>query len=135
MRILLLFIAVLSLGTQAGLASTLPVRTPKSSILTHKKVFQNIRDTSFDTWDESRLLSLLLEHGVVSPSGLPRAARSARETKYSAYQDAANSFATSELGKRSLGGAYSRNYFHAFCGVVAMLTLPLRSPSTNLRGI
>ncbi|KAF8889007.1 hypothetical protein BD779DRAFT_1623255 [Infundibulicybe gibba] len=59
-----------------------------------QKSFSDIRDSSFDAWDESRLREFLLEQGVVAPSGPREQLLLLAKSKYRAYTDAASSFSS-----------------------------------------
>ncbi|KAJ8075141.1 hypothetical protein AAF712_011600 [Marasmius tenuissimus] len=60
-----------------------------------QKTFSNLRDTTFDTWDESRLREFLLEQGIVAPSGPREQLVLLAKSRYRAYTDAASSFTSS----------------------------------------
>jgi hypothetical protein len=61
---------------------------------TAQKHFDNVQQSAFDTWDESRLRSWLVEQGVVEPKG-PREALVAAATKrYKQYGAAASSLSS-----------------------------------------
>lgn len=57
-----------------------------------QKSFQNLKDASFETWDESRLREFLLEQGVVAPSGPREQLVLLAKQKHAAYSSAASSF-------------------------------------------
>lgn len=57
-----------------------------------QKSFANIRDTTFDKWDESRLREFLLEQGVVAPKGPKEQLVLLAKGRYKQYTDAASSF-------------------------------------------
>jgi len=59
-----------------------------------QKSFADLRETVFDTWDESRLRQFLLEHGVVSPNGPREYLVSLAKQKYNAYASAASSYSS-----------------------------------------
>jgi len=59
-----------------------------------QKSFEDLRETAFDTWDESRLREFLLEHGVVAPKGPKEHLVLLAKQKYYAYSSAASSFAS-----------------------------------------
>lgn len=59
-----------------------------------QRAFENIKDDSFDKWDESRLRAFLLEQGVVAPSGLREQLVLLAKNKYRAYTDAAALYST-----------------------------------------
>ncbi|KAF6749541.1 hypothetical protein DFP72DRAFT_538670 [Ephemerocybe angulata] len=56
--------------------------------------FQDLRDSSFDAWDESRLREWLLKQGVVSPKGPKEKLVLMAKEKYRQYQQAASSFSS-----------------------------------------
>ncbi|KAL0952405.1 hypothetical protein HGRIS_006680 [Hohenbuehelia grisea] len=56
--------------------------------------FQDLRDSTFDAWDESRLREFLLEQGVVAPSGPREQLVLLAKQKYRAYTNAASSFSS-----------------------------------------
>ncbi|KAL0574442.1 hypothetical protein V5O48_007505 [Marasmius crinis-equi] len=60
-----------------------------------QKTFVDMRDTTFDTWDESRLREFLLEQGIVAPSGPREQLVLLAKSRYRAYTDAASSFTSS----------------------------------------
>ncbi|KAF8192653.1 hypothetical protein K438DRAFT_1674869 [Mycena galopus ATCC 62051] len=57
-----------------------------------QKSFADLRESTFDAWDESRLREFLLEQGVVSPSGPREQLVLLAKSKYAAYTNAASSF-------------------------------------------
>jgi Putative nuclear envelope organisation protein len=57
--------------------------------------FQNIRDSTFDAWDESRLREWLLGQGIVAPSGPREQLLLLAKQRYKSYTDAASSFTNS----------------------------------------
>lgn len=59
-----------------------------------QKSFQNVKDSTFDTWSDSRLREFLLEQGVVEPSGPRESLVLAAKGQYKAYTNAASSFAS-----------------------------------------
>ncbi|KAG2121312.1 hypothetical protein DEU56DRAFT_97332 [Suillus clintonianus] len=67
--------------------------------------FQNLKDNSFDTWDESKLRAFLLEHGVVAPSGPREQLVLLAKQKYRSYTDAASYY--SSLASDTVTSAYS----------------------------
>lgn len=60
-----------------------------------QKVFSDLKDTTFESWDESRLREFLLKQGVISPSGPREKLVLAAHQHYTAYSKAASSFASS----------------------------------------
>ncbi|KAJ6630109.1 hypothetical protein B0H10DRAFT_1985029 [Mycena sp. CBHHK59/15] len=59
-----------------------------------QKSFADLREASFDAWDESRLREFLLEQGVVAPKGPREQLVLLAKNKYAAYTNAASSFST-----------------------------------------
>jgi hypothetical protein len=59
-----------------------------------QKSFADLRETAFDSWDESNLRQFLLEHGVVAPSGPREYLVILAKQKYNAYASAASSFSS-----------------------------------------
>ncbi|KAF4611540.1 hypothetical protein D9613_003832 [Agrocybe pediades] len=59
-----------------------------------QKSFSDLRDTAFDTWDDSRLREWLLEHGVVAPKGPREHLVLLAKQKYRSYSNAASSYAS-----------------------------------------
>ncbi|KAJ7452117.1 hypothetical protein B0H11DRAFT_2074356 [Mycena galericulata] len=57
-----------------------------------QKSFADLREASFDAWDESRLREFLLEQGVVAPKGPREQLVLLAKSKYAAYTNAASSF-------------------------------------------
>ncbi|CAK5265989.1 unnamed protein product [Mycena citricolor] len=55
-----------------------------------QKSFADLRDTTFDAWDESRLREFLLEQGVVAPKGPREQLVLLAKAKYADYQNAAS---------------------------------------------
>lgn len=58
-------------------------------------VFANIKESAFDTWDESKLREFLLEQGVVDPSGPREQLALLAKQKYAQYSSAASSYSAS----------------------------------------
>ncbi|OAX40694.1 hypothetical protein K503DRAFT_714030 [Rhizopogon vinicolor AM-OR11-026] len=67
--------------------------------------FQDLTDTSFDKWDESKLRAFLLEHGVVAPSGPREQLVLLAKQKYRSYNDAASYY--SSLASATATSVYS----------------------------
>jgi len=86
--------------TQAELRDLVASNWNKASSWTYdqytsaQELFTGIRDTSFDTWDESSLREFLLKQGVVAPKGPKEHLVQLAKSKYSSYTDAANSFSS-----------------------------------------
>ncbi|KZT23055.1 hypothetical protein NEOLEDRAFT_1137189 [Neolentinus lepideus HHB14362 ss-1] len=59
-----------------------------------QQVFQGVKDSTFDAWDESRLREFLLEQGVVSPSGTREQLALLAKQKYRSYTDYASSLSS-----------------------------------------
>jgi hypothetical protein len=57
-----------------------------------QKSFADIRDTTFDKWDESRLREFLLEQGVVAPKGPKEQLVLLAKGRYKQYTEAASSY-------------------------------------------
>ncbi|TFK24859.1 hypothetical protein FA15DRAFT_640498 [Coprinopsis marcescibilis] len=71
-----------------------------------QKAFTDLRDTSFDKWDESQLRQFLLEQGVVAPKGPKEKLVLMAKERYRAYTNAANQFgAKTEQVSQSLASA------------------------------
>ncbi|KAK0447918.1 uncharacterized protein EV420DRAFT_1767488 [Desarmillaria tabescens] len=62
--------------------------------LSAQKSFSTLRDSAFDTWDESRLREFLLEQGIVAPKGHKEELVLLAKNRYKSYTDAASSFAS-----------------------------------------
>ncbi|KAF7971961.1 hypothetical protein HWV62_19349 [Athelia sp. TMB] len=71
-----------------------------------QKSFQDLKDASFESWDESRLREFLLEQGVVAPSGPREQLVLLAKQKYAGYNAAASSF-SAEASKTAGGYASS----------------------------
>jgi len=56
-----------------------------------QKSFQNLRDSTFESWDESRLREFLLEQGIVEPKGPREKLVRLAKNHYNAYKDAGSS--------------------------------------------
>jgi hypothetical protein len=67
--------------------------------------FQDLKDDSFDQWNESELRAFLLEHGVVAPSGPREQLVLLAKQKYRSYTDAASYY--SSLASATATSAYS----------------------------
>jgi hypothetical protein len=59
-----------------------------------QNAFADIRDASFDKWDESRLREFLLEQGIIAPKGPKEQLVLLAKQRYNAYTNAASSFAS-----------------------------------------
>jgi len=57
-----------------------------------QKSFENLRDSSFDSWDESQLREFLLQHGVVEPKGSKEKLMLLAKQKNAEYRDAARAY-------------------------------------------
>ncbi|KAF9460445.1 hypothetical protein BDZ94DRAFT_1265910 [Collybia nuda] len=57
-----------------------------------QKSFANIRETTFDKWDESRLREFLLDQGIVAPKGPREQLILLAKDRYYQYTNAASSF-------------------------------------------
>jgi hypothetical protein len=60
-----------------------------------QKSFQNVKGSTFDAWDESRLREWLLEQGVVAPSGPRERLVVLAKQRYKGYSNAASSLTSS----------------------------------------
>lgn len=69
-----------------------------------QRAFQHVKDDSFDSWDESRLRTFLLEQGVVAPSGPREQLLLLAKDKHRAYTDAAALY--SSIASASASSAY-----------------------------
>lgn len=58
-----------------------------------QKYFADIKENSFDAWDESRLREFLLSQGIVAPKGHRDQLMHLAKSQYRAYTNAASSFA------------------------------------------
>lgn len=58
-----------------------------------QQIFAGMRDTTFETWDESRLREFLLRQGIVAPKGPKEHLVFLAKSHYKGYTDAAKSFA------------------------------------------
>ncbi|QRV87466.1 Ish1 domain protein [Ceratobasidium sp. AG-Ba] len=72
------------------------------------KTLQDLKESAFDTWDESQLRSFLVEHGVVAPSGPKEKLIVAAKQYYRSYASAASSFsaAASATASTAIYGDY-----------------------------
>jgi len=59
-----------------------------------QKSFADIRDASFEKWDESRLRDFLLQQGIVAPKGPKEQLVLLVKQRYTAYTNAASSFSS-----------------------------------------
>ena len=60
-----------------------------------QKSFQNIKESTFESWDESRLREFLLEQGIVEPKGPREKLILLAKNHYNAYKDAGSSLSYS----------------------------------------
>jgi len=58
-----------------------------------QQIFADVRDTAFETWDESRLREFLLRQGIVAPKSSKEHLVLLAKSHYKGYTDAAKSFA------------------------------------------
>lgn len=58
-----------------------------------QQTFSDLRDTAFETWDESRLREFLLRQGIVAPKATKDQLVMMAKSHYKGYKDAAKSFA------------------------------------------
>ncbi|KAF8966874.1 hypothetical protein BDZ97DRAFT_1805672, partial [Flammula alnicola] len=86
--------------TQADLRALVSENWKTASVWTYdqyasaQQAFSDLRDTAFDTWDESRLREFLLQHGVVAPKGPREHLVLLAKQKYRSYSSAASSFSS-----------------------------------------
>lgn len=59
-----------------------------------QKSFQNLKDSAFESWDESRLREFLLEQGVVEPKGSREKLILLAKNHYNAYKNAGYSLSS-----------------------------------------
>ncbi|EKM75369.1 hypothetical protein AGABI1DRAFT_79948 [Agaricus bisporus var. burnettii JB137-S8] len=57
-----------------------------------QKTFSDVQDTSFETWDESRLREFLLRQGIVAPKGNREQLALLAKSQYKGYEAAAKSY-------------------------------------------
>ncbi|EEB90256.1 hypothetical protein MPER_11557, partial [Moniliophthora perniciosa FA553] len=77
-----------------------------------QEVFANLRDSTFETWDESRLREFLLEQGIVAPKGPREELVLLAKSRYRAYTDAASSF-TSSASRAASTAIYGDEVYQA----------------------
>ena len=75
-----------------------------------QKSFVDLRVTTFDTWDESRLRQFLLEQGVIAPKGPREYLVILARQKYRAYSSAASSYASQASATASTAVYGDKNY-------------------------
>jgi hypothetical protein len=78
-----------------------------------QSAFADIRDASFDKWDESRLRDFLLNQGIIAPKDPKEQLVLLAKQRYNAYTNAASSFAsratdTTQQISRSMSSAASQ---------------------------
>ena len=59
-----------------------------------QKSFQNLKDSTFESWDESRLREFLLEQGIVEPKGPREKLILLAKNHYNAYKNAGHSLSS-----------------------------------------
>ena len=59
-----------------------------------QKSFQNLKDSTFESWDESRLRQFLLEQGIVEPKGPKEKLILLAKNHYNAYKNAGYSLSS-----------------------------------------
>lgn len=59
-----------------------------------QKSFQNLKDSTFESWDESRLREFLLEQGIVEPKGPREKLILLAKNHYNAYKNAGYSLSS-----------------------------------------
>lgn len=77
-----------------------------------QKSFADIRDSTFDAWDESRLREFLLQQGVVAPKGPREQLVILAKDKYRDYMNAASLF-TSQAGASASSAYYGDTGYQA----------------------
>ncbi|KAK7045488.1 hypothetical protein VNI00_007741 [Paramarasmius palmivorus] len=77
-----------------------------------QKSFADVRDSTFDTWEESRLREFLLEQGIVAPNGPREELLLLAKSRYRAYTDAASSF-TSSASRAASTAIYGDQMYQA----------------------
>jgi Putative nuclear envelope organisation protein len=82
--------------------------------------FQNVKDSVFDTWDESTLRQFLLDRGVVDPSGPREQLVQLAKEKYNDYEHAM-SFYSSQMST-GIYGSPSHQMTKSISSVVAQAT-------------
>jgi len=101
-----------------------------------QKSFQDLRDSSFDAWDESQLREFLLKQGVVSPKGPREKLVLMAKEKYRQYASAASSFSSvasslsSQASATASTAVYGDSKYQAsksLSSVVAKATSPVVS--------
>ena len=75
-----------------------------------QKSFADLRDTVFDSWDESMLRQFLLEYGIVAPKGPREYLILLAKQKYKAYTTAASSFSSMASASASSAVYGSKEY-------------------------
>ncbi|KAH7882217.1 hypothetical protein F5I97DRAFT_1939653 [Phlebopus sp. FC_14] len=77
-----------------------------------QRVFEDITESSFDKWDESRLRAFLLEQGVVAPSGPREQLVLLAKQKYRTFTDAAAYYSSlaSAAGSSACAGVTDTAY-------------------------
>ncbi|KAF8515707.1 hypothetical protein BU17DRAFT_51433 [Hysterangium stoloniferum] len=59
-----------------------------------QKAFENVKDDSFNAWDESKLRQFLLDQGIVAPKGPKEQLVQSAKSVYSSYTAAASSYSS-----------------------------------------
>ncbi|KAK0200877.1 hypothetical protein DFS33DRAFT_1084921 [Desarmillaria ectypa] len=86
-----------------------------------QKSFSSLRDSAFDTWDESRLREFLLEQGIVAPKGQKEELVLLAKNRYKSYTDAASSFA-SQASATASSAVYGNAQHQATQSVSSIVT-------------
>lgn len=101
-----------------------------------QKAFSNLRDTAFDTWDESRLREFLLQHGIVAPKGPREHLVLLAQQRYRSYTNAASSLASqaSDSASTAVFGDTQHQMSKSASSVVAHATGAASSAVVNAPG-
>ncbi|KAI0078390.1 hypothetical protein K474DRAFT_1660392 [Panus rudis PR-1116 ss-1] len=82
-------------GSGSSSANPSPTQWTADQLSRAQSVFQNLKESAFDTWDESRLREFLLEQGVIEPKGTREQLALLAKQKYKQYNSAASSYSAS----------------------------------------
>lgn len=128
--------------TQAELKSLVESNWNTASAWTYdqyasaQKAFTDLRDTTFETWDESHLRAFLLQYGVVAPKGPREHLVLLAQQKYRAYSNAASSYAASASAAASTAvygdtpSQLSKSAASASSGVVSQASTAVHAAQT-----
>lgn len=89
-----------------------------------QKAFTDLRDTTFDKWDESQLREFLLKQGVVSPKGPRESLVLMANEKYRQYTNAASSYS-------SMASATAASMYDDVAGAAARATRSVGSMAST----